>query len=98
MMTSRRVPVALAAAAAALAIGLSATASAADLSVRERTAEPVQTARTAMPAPRVHPLVFRKRIAARYRARLLSARPVAPLPPVTRIAANWPLLILGIGY
>jgi hypothetical protein len=102
MITSRRIPVWLASAAVALAISLPATA--ADLSASPKTAEEAQTIRTAMPVPKARPLVARKRVAVRYRARLLAARPWVARPayllpaPVARVAYAWPVLMLGIGY
>jgi hypothetical protein len=100
MITSRRIPIALASAVAALAIGLAAPASATDLAVPGKTVQQAQTTRIVVPAvPRARPTMIRKRLAAKYRMRLLSARPVAPFPaPITRIAAHWPILMLGIGY
>jgi hypothetical protein len=103
MITSRRIPLWLASAAAALAISFSATA--ADLSATPKTADQAQPTRTAMPVPKARPLVVRKRVAVRYRARLLSARPwtarpayLLPPAPVARVASAWPMLMLGIGY
>jgi hypothetical protein len=102
MITSRRIPLWLASAAAGLAISVSATA--ADLSASPQTAEQAQPMRTAMPVPKARPTVVRKRVAARYRARLLSARPWVARPaylapaPVARVASAWPVLMLGIGY
>ena len=99
MITSRRIPVWLASAAVALAISL--PAAAADLSASPKTAEEAQTTRTAMPVPKARPLVARKRVAVRYRARLLAARPSVARPaylPVARVAYAWPVLMLGIGY
>ena len=103
MKTSRRIPIALASAAAVLTIGFSAAA--ADLSASPQTAEQAQPTRTAMPVPKARPLVVRKqRVAVRYRARLLSARPWVARPaylppaPVARVASAWPMLMLGIGY
>ena len=51
--------------------------------------------------PRGSPLVARKRVAVRYRARLLAAGPWVAQPaylPVARVASAWPVLMLGIGY
>ena len=99
---SRRIPVALASAAAVLTISFAAAA--ADLSASPRTAEQAQPMRTAMPVPKARPLAVRKRVAVRYRARLLAARPWVARPaylapaPVARVASAWPVLMLGIGY
>jgi hypothetical protein len=102
MITFRRIPVLVASAAAALAISFSTAVSAADLSGAPKAVE-AQPVRTAMPLPKARPSIVRKRVAVRYRTRLLAPRPwivrpaYLPPAPVARVAVAWPLM-LGIGF